>query len=153
MDNDYNLWVLLHQTADAMLRVRQNELNKFDVSTVEVSVLEVLFSSKQGVTPAEISRRIFREPHTVSALLRRMQKKGLLMKTKDLERKNMVRVSIREKGLAVYTETAERESIHKMMFVLSEKECQHLQFLLRTLRLEAFEELAVKIEPPPLPEY
>jgi len=67
VDEDYNLWVL---------RARQKELDQFDISVIEVGVLVVIQAIGEKATPSEISRRIFREPHTVSALLNRMEKGG-----------------------------------------------------------------------------
>jgi DNA-binding MarR family transcriptional regulator len=43
-----------------------------------------------------------REPHTITKLLHRMEKVGLVTKTNDLEKKNMVGVSITEKGQQAY---------------------------------------------------
>lgn len=153
MDEDYNLWVLLHQTTDATLRARQKELDQFDVSVIEVGVLEVIQTIGEKVTPAEISRRIFREPHSVSALLNRMEKRGLLTKTQDLDRKNMVRVSITPRGRQAYDNSTRRKSIHKIISSLSEEEHQQLRSYLEKLRNKAFKELTVEHKPPPLPQY
>jgi len=156
VDEDYNLWVLLHQTTDATLRARQKELDQLDISVIEVEVLAVIQAVAwriEKATPAEISRRIFREPHTVSALLNRMEKKGLLTKTQDLDRKNMVRVSITEVGRLAYDRSTGRESIHRMISSLSGAERQELWLCLEKLRNKAFKELTVEHKPPPLPQY
>jgi len=152
-DEDYNLWVLLHQTTDAALRARQKELDQFGISVIEVGVLVVIQAIGEKATPSEISRRIFREPHTVSALLNRMEKKGLLTKTQDLDRKNMVRVSITEKGQQAYHKSTMRKSIRKIMSSLSEEERQQLRSCLEKLRNKAFKELIVEYKPPPLPKF
>jgi len=153
VDEDYNLWILLHQTTDAVLRARQKELDQFDISVIEVGVLVVIQAIGEKATPSEISRRIFREPHTVSALLNRMEKKGLVKKTQDLDRKNMVRVSITEKGRQAYDKSTKRKSIYKMISSLSEEERQQLRSCLEKLRNKAFKELTVEYKPPPLPQY
>jgi len=153
VDKDYNLWVLLHQTTDAALRARQKELDQFDISVIEVGVLVVIQAIGERATPSEISRRIFREPHTVSALLNRMEKKGLLTKTQDLDRKNMVRVSITEKGRQAYDKSTRRKSIYRIISSLSEEERQQLRSCLEKLRNKAFKELTVEHKPPPLPQY
>ncbi len=153
MDEDYNLWVLLHQTTDAALRARQKELDQFDISVIEVGVLLVIQAIGEKATPSEISRRIFREPHSVSALLNRMEKKGLVRKTQDLDRKNLVRVSITEKGQQAYDKSTRRKSIYKIISSLSEEERQQLRSCLEKLRNKAFKELTVEYKPPPLPQY
>jgi DNA-binding MarR family transcriptional regulator len=153
VDEDYNLWVLLHQTTDAVIRARQKELDQFGISFIEVGVLVVIQTIGEKATPSEISRRIFREPHTVSALLNRMEKRGLLRKTKDLDRKNMVRVTITEKGRQAYDKSTRRKSIYRMISSLSEEERQQLRACLEKLRNKAFKELTVEYKPPPLPRY
>jgi DNA-binding MarR family transcriptional regulator len=153
MDKDYNLWVLLHQTTDAALRARQKELDQSDISVIEVGVLVVTQAIGEKATPSEISRRIFREPHTVSALLNRMEKRGLVRKTQDLDRKNLVRVSITEKGQQAYDKSTRRKSIRKIMSSLSEEERRQLRSCLEKLQNKAFKELVVEYKPPPLPQF
>jgi len=153
VDEDYNLWVLLHQTTDAVLRARQKELDQFGISFIEVGVLVVIQAIGEKATPSEISRRIFREPHSVSALLNRMEKRGLLRKTQDLDRKNLVRVSITEKGQQAYDKSTRRKSIRKIMSSLSEEERQQLRSCLEKLQNKAFKELTVEYKPPPLPQF
>ena len=153
VDEDYNLWVLLHQTTDAALRARQKELDQFDISVIEVGVLLVIQAIGEKATPSEISRRIFREPHTVSALLNRMEKKGLVRMTQDLDRKNLVRVSITQKGHQAYDKSTGRKSIYKIISSLSEEERQQLRSCLEKLRTKAFKELTVEYKPPPLPKF
>jgi len=153
VDEDYNLWVLLHQTTDAVLRARQKELDQYSISFIEVGVLVVIQAIGEKATPSEISRRIFREPHSVSALLNRMEKRGLLTKTQDLDRKNMVRVSITEKGRQAYDKSTRRKSIYRIISSLSEEDCQQLRSCLEKLRNKAFKELVEEHKPPPLPQY
>jgi len=153
VDEDYNLWVLLHQTTDAVLRARQKELDRFGISFIEVGVLVVIQAIGEKATPSEISRLIFREPHSVSALLNRMEKRGLLRKTQDLDRKNLVRVSITDKGRQAYDKSTRRKSIYKIISSLSEKERQQLRSCLEKLQNKAFKELVEEHKPPPLPQY
>ena len=153
VDKDYSLWVLLHQTTDAALRARQKELDQFDISVIEVGVLVAIQTIGKEATPSEISRRIFREPHSVSALLNRMEKKGLVKRTQDLDRKNLVRVSITEKGRQAYDKSTGRKSIHNIISSLSEEERRQLRSCLEKLRIESFKGLVVEHIPPPLPNF
>jgi len=153
VDEDYNLWVLLHQTTDATLRARQKELDQSGISVIEVRVLVAIQAIGERATPSEISRRVFREPHSVSALLNRMEKRGLVKKTQDLDRKNLVRVSITEKGQQAYDKSIRRKSIRRIISSLSEEERQQLRSCLEKLRNKAFKELTVEYKPPPLPQY
>ncbi len=136
-DQDYRLWVLLNQVRDAVLRARQKELNQYNISASQAAVLLVIEAIGPKATPAEISRRVFRKPHSVSGILSRMEKKGLVRRLKDLDRKNLTRVVFTEKGREAYYQSTKRESIRQIMSSLPEEERKQLTSSLETLRDKA----------------
>jgi DNA-binding MarR family transcriptional regulator len=91
-------------------------------------------------TPAALARHIIRQPHTVSALVDRMARRGLVKKVKDLDRKNLVRVVMTEKGKKTYDLSTKRGPIHRIFNSMSAPEKkefrQHLEKLLVTARKE-----------------
>ena len=133
-DKDFNLWVLLQQARDAVFKARDKELSPYGITPMETAVLFIIQAVGDQVTPAEISRWIFREHHTVTALLSRMQQKELVRKIKNPDRKNLWIVSLTEKGQNAYRQSVKRESIHTAMFLLSENERQQLESYLRKVR-------------------
>ena len=137
-DRDYNLWVLLHQAKDAVFKAREKELSQYGISTMEAAALFIIQAIGNKPTPAEISRWIFREHHTVTALLSRMEKKGLITKVKDPDRKNTWRVDLTEKGQNAYRQSVKRESIHAAMSPLSQNERQQFESYLKKVRDQAF---------------
>lgn len=137
-DRDYNLWVLLHQARDAVFKAREKELSQYGISTMEAAALFIIQAIGNKPTPAEISRWIFREHHTVTALLSRMEKKGLITKVKDPDRKNTWRVGLTEKGQNAYRQSVKRESIHAAMSPLSQNERQQFESYLKKVRNQAF---------------
>jgi DNA-binding MarR family transcriptional regulator len=151
VDEDYKLWVLLNQATDAALRARQKELDRYGISVAQATVFFVIQAIGEKATPAEITRWLLRESHTVTELLNRMEKEGLVTKTKDLERKNMVRVSITEKGRQAYEQSTKRKSIHKVMSSLSQEERQQLRSYLERLRNKALGDLTAERTKPPFP--
>jgi len=150
-DEDYTLWFLLRQACDAALRARDKELSRYGISVEEAAVLFVVQANGERATPSEISRWLFREPHSTSGLIIRMEKDGLVRKLNDLERKNMLRVVMTEKGREAYEESTARKSIHRMMSSLSEDERQLMRSCLEKLRNEALKELSVERKAPPFP--
>jgi len=149
-DQDFNLWVLLHQTKDAIFKAREKELSQYGITTMEAGVLFIIQAIGDKVTPAEISRWIFREHHTVSALLSRMEKKGLITKVKDVDRKNLWRVSLTEKGQNAYRQAAKRDSIYAALSPLLENERQLLESYLRKVRGQAIK-YSISEQTPPFP--
>jgi len=98
-------------------------------------------------TPADISRFILREPHSVGALLRRMQKEGLVNLNKDTDRRNMIRVVMTENGQETYNKISSRESIRHIMSCLSEEEIKQMISYMRRIRDTAIKEARIDHEP------
>ena len=151
VDRDYNLWVLLHQVSDIIFNAREAELQKYGLPATQAEVLFVIKAIGDKVTPAQISRMIYRRPHSVSGIIDRMVKAGLVKKTKDLHKKNLVRVTMTAKGQQAYKQAMGRKSVQKIMSSLSESEHQKFKALLETLRNKGLKELGIdpKKLPPP----
>src|SRR5512136_2087467 len=81
-----------------MERARNLELARIGLNIPQASVLYCLKVSKEPITPMKLARMMHRQPHTVSALVHRMETQGLLSTKKDMKRKNWVRVSLTKKG-------------------------------------------------------
>lgn len=145
-DEDYNLWRLIGQTRWLMLKARTMELSRFNISPMQVAVLFAVLVIDEKATPIEISRFLFREPHSVSELVSRMEKDGLVRKVKDLDNKGQVRVVLTEKGHETYSRSSNRESIHEIMSCLSEEERQQLKSCLLKLRDKALKQMALERE-------
>jgi len=77
----------------------------------------------------------------------------LRMRYSGRDRKNLVRVSITEKGQQAYDKSTRRKPIYKIISSLSEEERQQLRSCLEKLRNKAFKELIVEYKPPPLPQF
>jgi DNA-binding MarR family transcriptional regulator len=145
------LWALLDQATTAMSRVADNELSQAGITMIQGAVLYFVKNAKEPVIPAHISRWLFREPHTVSQLLMRMEKQGLVKRTKNLDRKNQLRITLTEKGEKAYQKQIEMRSIGKILSTLSPEECDKLGARLKKLRDEAVRELDSRPRELPFP--
>jgi len=146
--NPYDLWLLLSRTKDALFQVRQAELSKHNISVRKYAVLHIVSVIGDNATPAEIARWLFRAPHSISELIDRMEREGLVRKVKDLARKNQIRVVVTDKGLKTYQDVLSSErNLIDTLTSLSQTERQQLWTLLNTLRENALEKLGVN----PLP--
>ncbi len=148
-DQDFELWSLLHQARDVIAKAREDELKDMDISMIKAAVLFFAKNMEGPPTPAKISRALFREPHTISGLLDRMEAQGLVRRVHDLNRKNLVRVEVTEKGEEYYHRTREkRRVISKIMATLTEEERNELRSTLTKLRNRGLKELGVKYRLP-----
>ncbi|MFC2009097.1 MarR family winged helix-turn-helix transcriptional regulator [Chloroflexota bacterium] len=148
-DEDYVLAMLLRQASDAMMRARQSELTPAGVTTIEAATLMMIDSLGQNAMPARIAELVLRRPNSVSALLQRMQKDGLVRRAYDLARKNHVRMELTEYGQEVLEKVKPRESVHAVFGALSPEERAFLRKTLLRIRAEALEVLGEKAPPVP----
>ena len=148
MDEEFELWWLIRQVRRSMFRARAKELHEIGITPGVSSALFVLSRIGQRVTPAEISRWLFQEPHSTFSMLARMEKEGLITREKDSIRKNMVRISSTERGREVFNRTAQRDSIHRVLCILSREERAQLGQILNKLWEQALAELRIRKRPP-----
>lgn len=151
-DEDQDLWLLLTHTRYAVFRAREKELQRYGITPEQVSLLFVVQAKNNKVTPADLARYLLRQPHTVSALVDRMAKRGMVKKVKDLERKNLVRVAITEKGQRAYEQSTKRGPIHRIMGELSQEEKRKFRRYLETIYAKARQEIGMDQERLPLSE-
>lgn len=148
IDEDLRLWNLLDRTRHAIFKTRTKDLNRFNLSIMQSSVFNVVWALGEKATPAEISRWLFREPSSVSDLIGRMEKEGLVKKIRNAVKKNKVKVVLTEKGQDARSQATKLESIHKIMSALSKEERQQLEVSLEKLWYKAREEFEGSLRPP-----
>lgn len=133
-NQDFELYRLLDITSVLMGKVRQKELWKYGLTRSQAAVLECVHESGNNATPSRISHRMIREPQSVSGILNRMEREGFLTKTRDVHRKNMVRVGLTLKGEQAYNRAIKRKSARRIISLLSEDERHQLILCLKKLR-------------------
>ena len=147
-DQDHAMWLLCSQVHDAMARIRERDLNRSGITRIQSAVLFIVKNMKGPATPAEISRRLLRKPHSVSELLRRMEKEGLIKRAKDLKRKNQIRISLTKKGERINRKARNLGAIHEIVCSLSEEEQDNMKAYLTKLRTNSIKELGIDYELP-----
>ncbi|MFC1872895.1 MarR family winged helix-turn-helix transcriptional regulator [Chloroflexota bacterium] len=131
----HDLWVLLRRTGHIAQKVRDRELSQCGLSAVRSAVLSLVHDLKGKATPAEIARQLLREDHSISYLLSKMAEEGILKKTEDPDRKNMVRIALTKKGRTLRKRSIDnRENLIKMISVLSEEECRQMKMYLQRIQ-------------------
>jgi len=147
-DKDQALWLLLEQTRNAIYKARDLELEEYGVSTVQAGVMFVIHTMGGRTRPADIARWLVREPHSISGLLSRMERDGLLSRVPDLERKNAVSIVLTDYGREICRKTFQRESVKQILSCLEEDDRKHLMKSLVHLRERALKDRRIRNKPP-----
>ena len=152
-DEFQDLYQVFDQARHLTYRAREKELQRYNLTPEQAQVLLIIQAIEDRATPVEISRLILREPHSVSAMVDRMEKKGLVVKVKDLKAKNMIRVAITDKGREAYEITTKRGPIRSIMSALDEDERRQFSQYLEKIMEKASEELGLGRDDLPSSDY
>ncbi len=141
-DEYFSLFVLLAQTKDAMLRARQVEYEPYGISNERRALLWVIQSYGGQATPADIGRRFFRELQSITEMLKRMEKDGLVTRHQGSGRSKTV-VKLTQKGSDTLRQSLHNETDRRILSVLTPQERDQLAASLSKLRKQAMDELGV----------
>ena len=150
-DRDYDLWVLLSRTYHVITRARDLELSHCGITREQAFTLFVIKMLGDQATPTAIAYHIYRQPNSVSELLKRMEKNGLITKGKNLQGKGRYVIRLTEKGQRACNDGAKRESIHRIMSILSDEQHQQVKSYLEMLRNQTISEITINKEVTDLP--
>ena len=132
-------WMRLFRTYKVLERAREVELAKAGLSLAQAGVLYFLKDAKEPLTPSKLARLMYKEPHTISGLISRMEAQGLVKKTKNLEKKNLVRVSLTKKGEEAFKRQLGKTAVMNVTSCLSKKDLDKLNVLSDKLRAKGVE--------------
>ena len=148
MNENEKTWVRLFRAYTVLERAREMELSRIGITLPQAAVLYFLGTARETLTPTKLARLTYKEPHTISGLLNRMEKQGLIKKTKDLKRKNLVRVSLAKKGEELFKRLLSERVVINITSCLSKKELDTLNELTDKL-FERTIELLREMQPYP----
>ena len=133
---------MIAQTKDAVLKARQRDYAQFNINNERRAVLWCIQNNGGQATPVEIARQLFHELHSVTEMLNRMNKEGLVKKYKGSGKSKTV-VRLTRKGLEVFNQSLYDETDQKIFSVLTKKEREQLMSCLWKVRNKALSELGI----------
>jgi len=138
-----NTWLLLHQTYNLILKCEDEVFSKHGITTEQHSVLIAIAHIDNPVTPTEVARWLDRNTNSVSLIVERMVKTGLLRRIRDMRDRRSVRLVITSNGKEILDRAtvAGWELVQELLSRLPEEDRHTLIRLLETVREEAFEYL------------
>ena len=141
-------WAEMSVTSTILRRAWEMEMARVGLTVPQTLVLIIVQSSPEPITPMKLSRLMHREPHTISALLTRMEAQGLVKKERNLERGNWVRVSLTKKGKEAYERQLVARRVRNITECLSKQELDALNKINRKMRAKGVELLREMLPSP-----
>jgi DNA-binding MarR family transcriptional regulator len=146
-DPRIKLHALLDSTRETIQKAIKMELAQYQMSQSQVKVMHMLAQSEEGLTPGQLSESAIRELNSITTLINRMQKKGLVTKVKkDGDHKTYVVLT--DKGFDIYNNTVTERSITLIFDTLTDEEKSQLTSLLSKLQTKARNLLGLDYKPP-----
>jgi len=134
-------WWEMSVTSLILQRAWGMELGQIGLTVPQALVLTMVAGATEPITPMKLSKLLHREPHTISALLSRMEVQDLVKKERNLERGNWVRVTLTKKGKEAYERLVLARRVRNVTECLSKQELDALNKMNRKLRAKGVEML------------
>jgi DNA-binding MarR family transcriptional regulator len=135
-----NLWILLHRTRDILLQCEESIFGQYGLTPEQFGVLANLKGHGGSLRPVDLALLLERSPNSVSNLVDRMVKAGLVRRARERKDRRTVRVSLTSEGenAIVRATPAGWELIQKILSPLSDEDRDALASILETVKCEAF---------------
>jgi len=132
------LWFLMHRDYRLLVRCENQIYGEKGLTMEQFSVLAAMKYIRHPVRPIDVSKWIGRTPNSVSMIIDRMVKAGLIKRTRDRIDRRVVHLAATSKGENVFKLAipAGWEFIQKIMLPLSQADRHIFARLLEAVRYE-----------------
>ena len=147
-NTDLRVWLLLHRVRDILALCEDCMFAEYGITTEQFSVLAAVKSRGGSLRPTDLASILERSVNSMSMLVDRMVKAGLVRRTRDRIDRRVVRVTLTSKG----TNAIERaipegwDFIQKILSPISYKDKQALAGMLETVKCELLGHLNPQVD-------
>jgi len=133
------LWLLLHRVHDVVNLCEESILREYGLTPEQFAVLASVKSDGGSLRPVDLALILERSPNSVSMLIDRMVKAGLVRRTRDRKDRRAVNVTLTGKGEKALgpAAPADWEFIQRILSTLPEEEKRALSDALEMVKCEA----------------
>jgi DNA-binding MarR family transcriptional regulator len=133
------LWMLLHRVRDVIVRCEDSIFREYGITYEQFTVLGQVKSGASSPRIIDLARSLESYPNSISTLVDRLVKAGLVRRTRSKIDRREVRVSLTTKGENTIKLAAPAgwEFIKKLVSPMSDKDKDVLVSLLETLKCDA----------------
>jgi len=132
------LWLLVHRVRDAFFLCEDSVFAEHGLTTEQFTLLAAVKGAGGSLKPSEIAGIMDRSPNSVSMLVDRMVKAGLVRRIRDRKDRRVVNVMLANKGEEALEPSmvVGWELAKKILSALSDEEKNTLADLLETVKCE-----------------
>jgi DNA-binding MarR family transcriptional regulator len=141
-DEFFVLWLLIAQAEDAISKARHKDLERFNINKERRAILWSVQNNGGESTPVKIARQLFKELNSVSEMLKRMEKQGLVKISKRTGKSSAI-VKLTKKGEEIFNQSRHNEVDKRIFSILPTKRRKRLASDLWIIRNQALRELGI----------
>lgn len=134
-------WSTFHMTYQSVWKCAEEVCAKFGYSQQQYSVLRAMKDMSGTITPTTIANWLDRNPNSITLILDRMEKGGLVKRIRDLKDRRSVRLKITPKGekMYKYADKPAYELSKEVLSAFTKEELITFMELLQKMREKTFE--------------
>jgi DNA-binding MarR family transcriptional regulator len=142
------LWLLLHRVHDIVTLCEESILREYGLTPEQFAVLASIRSDGGSLRPVDLALVLERSPNSVSMLIDRMVKAGLVRRTRDRKDRRVVNVTLTGRGEKALEPAApaDWEFIQKILLTLPDEDRHALADTLERVKCEAFAYLRPELD-------
>lgn len=135
-DQLLGIWMLFHQTYNSISRCEDKEFGKLGISARQHAILMAIMESGGSATPTQIAKWVDRNNNSITLILDRMEKRGLVKRIRDTNDRRSLNVEMTQKGVEVLRQGIEVgwSLIQDLLSSLSSEEMRIMANSLEKLR-------------------
>jgi DNA-binding MarR family transcriptional regulator len=137
----YDALLSIRHSDESITKCEEEEFSKIGVLPQQFHILRAIKYIPGVVTPSIVANWVDRNPNSITLIINRMEKDGLVKRKRDLTDRRALRLIITPKGEELYKrtlKTALRELPKTILSTLSESELSTLIILLNKVREQTF---------------
>lgn len=130
------VWSLLHRVRDVLMRCEDERFSPYGITSEQYGVLATLMYIGESARPTDIARWLGRSPNSVSMILDRMAKAGLVRRVRSRKDRREISVAMTSKAESAFgpATKAGLEFIQKVMSPLMDDDLSAMVQLLEVVR-------------------
>jgi DNA-binding MarR family transcriptional regulator len=132
------VWLLLHRVRDALFLCEDSVFADYGLTTEQFTLLAAVKGGGGSLRPSDLASYMERSPNSVSMLVDRMVKAGLVKRARDRKDRRVVNVTLTGKGEKAVEQAAPAgwELVEKVLSPVSGRDRRALASLLETIKCE-----------------
>ena len=134
-------WAILHKACATVMRCEEVMFSKVGITPQQYAVLAVFKGSKSPVTPTEVARQLDRRTNSITLIVDRMEKAGLIKRVRNLQDRRTIQLVMTKKGLEAFDRATKpgTDFVKEILSCLTEKELKIFINFLERIRQKAID--------------